>query len=112
MKPMEQYDMFEGAHIRGITMGLMIAKQQLIGMFEDIRRHQCVPNEKQIIRAIDSMIENRIDLRDNPWAFVRCVGKGKDMKYELFIDPRAPKGYKKTSAQLKEERKILMIMVK
>ena len=109
MKNMETYDMYEGAHISGVTLGLMIAKQQLIGMFDDIRRHQCVPNEKQIIKAIDSMIENRRDLRDNPWAFVRCVGRGKDMKYELFIDPHAPNGYKKTIKQLQEERKQMKV---
>lgn len=88
----------------GFTNGVVKIQDLMQGVFEDIRHHQCVPNEKQIIRFLDACIKYREDLCENPWAFIRCEGTGNQMQFRLCIDKNAPIGYKKTIEELKEYR--------
>ena len=75
----------------GYTRALQDIKGLMnLGFFEDCKRHKKRINERTLQEYLQCAIDNRAILRDNPWAFIRCIGEGKDCKFEIYV----PKEYK------------------
>lgn len=73
----------ESGYNHGFTTALLKVKEQIDkNLYEDMKRHNVRFNVKNVQSVIDCMIENREILRDNPFAFIRCVSNG----FEVFIE--------------------------
>lgn len=61
----------------GYTSALLRVKETICQeLADDLKRHQRRFSVKEISTMLDAMIADREKLRENPFAFVRCNGKG------------------------------------
>ena len=82
---MDKMDKLDGSYIRGFTAGLMMGKEILGYIAEDMKIHRRRYNKSELQKVFDCAIESRETLRENPNAFVRCR---KDGGYEVFVSGR------------------------
>lgn len=64
--------MFGPLYVQGYTAALQDVRNVLTGIQDDLKRHKRRQSAKTYIEIIDCMIANRVELRENPKAFIRC----------------------------------------
>ena len=69
---MSEVTKLSGDYNRGYTAALLKVKETLETIHLDMKHHKILFNRKSVIAMVSSMIEGRMELRDNPDAFVRC----------------------------------------
>lgn len=69
---MPEVTKLSGDYNRGYTAALLKVKETLKTIPSDMKYHKIPFNKKSIIAMVKSMIDGRMELRDNPDAFVRC----------------------------------------
>lgn len=69
---MSEVTKLSGDYNRGYTAALLKVKETLETIPFDMKHHKIPFNRKSVIAMVSSMIEGRMELRDNPDAFVRC----------------------------------------
>ena len=69
---MPEVTKLSGDYNRGYTTALLKVKETLETIPSDMKYHKIPFNKKSIIAMVKSMIDGRMELRDNPDAFVRC----------------------------------------
>ena len=77
--------MFGLEYIQGYTAALLDVRAVLDDIEYDLKIHKRRQNLKTIRQIIDCMIANRIVLRENPEAFVRCNDNA-DGGFEIYIE--------------------------
>lgn len=73
--------MFDPAYVQGYLAALQDVRETFEQIDGDMRRHGRKRTAKEYQKVLDTMIEGRSVLRENPDAFVRCRSDG---GYEVF----------------------------
>lgn len=83
--------MFPTEYIQGFRVALLMVREGLTDplLATDLKIHKIPFNRQTIIRYLDCMIENRVILRENPDAFIRCNNKI-DGGFEVYIEGVGP----------------------
>lgn len=77
--------MIADSYNSGYTQALLHFQKLLNELVvQDCKRHKKTFNIKTIQQYIQCFIDHRDILRDNPFAFIRCTGFGKDCKFEVY----------------------------
>ena len=70
-------------YVQGYTAALIDALKTIDQLQDDLKRHKRKQNYKTYRAILDCMLENRVVLRENPGAFIRCNDKAKS-GFEIF----------------------------
>lgn len=62
----------EFGYSHGYTAALMRIRKELAYLFGDLKLHKRRVTQKEIDAFMKCAIDNRAELRDNPFAFIRC----------------------------------------
>lgn len=82
----------EFGYCNGYTRALLRLKELFDdGLKEDCRRHRKPFTAKTVREFIQCAIDNRVILRENTLAFIRCCGFGKECKFEVYDPTREGK---------------------
>lgn len=77
--------LFGQEYVQGYTSALLDVEKVLGYIQEDMKRHKRRQSVKEYKNIIKCMINNRVVLREEPYAFVRCNDKA-DGGYEVYIE--------------------------
>ena len=77
--------MFGPEYVQGYTAALLDVRAVLENIEYDLKIHKRKQNLKTMKQIIDCMIKNRVVLRENPGAFVRCNDDA-DGGFEIYIE--------------------------
>lgn len=71
-------------YVQGYTAALKDVLETFEGIQDDMKRHKRRQNYKSYKAIIECMLKNRVTLRENPSAFIRCNDKAEG-GYEVYI---------------------------
>lgn len=77
--------MFDMLYVQGYTAALMDVLEVMENIQDDLKWHKRKQNYKTYKAIVGCMLHNRVILRENPNAFVRCNDKAKD-GFEIYIE--------------------------
>lgn len=75
--------LFGVEYVQGYTAALMDALRTIDQLQDDLKRHKRKQNYKTYRAILECILENRVVLRENPGAFIRCSDKAKN-GFEVF----------------------------
>ena len=64
--------MFDFLYVQGYTAALQDVLKTFINIQWDLKMHKRKHNYKTYRAIVETMLENRTELRENPDAFIRC----------------------------------------
>lgn len=79
--------MFDMLYIQGYTAALMDVLEVMKNIQDDLKRHKRKQNYKTYKAIVGCMLHNRVILRENPNAFVRCNDNAND-GFEIYIESK------------------------
>ena len=71
-------------YVQGYTAALQDVLNTIDTIQEDLKRHKRKQNYKTYKAIIQTMLNNRVELRENPRAFIRCNDQA-ESGFELFV---------------------------
>lgn len=77
--------MFPFTYVQGYTAALQDVLKIIESIQDDMKRHKRKQNIKTYKAIIECMIKNRVVLREEPGAFVRC-NDNVDGGFEVYIE--------------------------
>lgn len=77
--------MFDMLYVQGYTAALMDVLEVMENIQDDLKWHKRKQNYKTYKAIVGCMLHNRVILRENPTAFVRCSDNAKD-GFEIYIE--------------------------
>lgn len=69
----------DGGYNRGFTRGLMFSRNLLQSILPDMKTHRRKLTPAELDKIFNLAIDQRELLRENPYAFIRCVDGGYDI---------------------------------
>lgn len=90
-----QHRMFDYLYVQGYTAALLDVLKVLDYIQPDLKRHRRRQSAKTYHGIVQCMLDNRVALREDPDAFIRCASDGTH-EYELW-NARWSRGRTKSS---------------
>ena len=72
-------------YYHGQTVGIQMARDIICSLEDDMKRHKMRWNRKTFEALFRCILDNRIELRENPDAFIRCT---REKGFELHVSKR------------------------
>lgn len=76
--------MFGYEYVQGYTAALQDVLETINDIQDDLKRHKRKQNSKTYKAIVECMLRNRVILREEPYAFVRCNDEAEG-GYEVYI---------------------------
>ena len=76
--------MFSYEYVQGYTAALQDVLETINHIQDDLKIHKRKQNSKTYKAIVECMLKNRVILREEPYAFVRCNDNAED-GYEIHI---------------------------
>ena len=74
-------------YVQGYTAALQDVLETFAALQDDMKQHKRKQNYKSYKAVVECMLKNRVILREEPYAFVRCNDKV-DGGYEVYIQDK------------------------
>ena len=80
-----EHKLFGYEYVQGYTSALQDVLDTFQCIDDDLRTHRRRRNAKTYYAIVQCMLDNRVALREHPYAFIRCTDKN-DTGFELWFN--------------------------